>query len=349
MESSDVRHILKGMAAQHQHYVPQLLLRGFLSRNPELASKEQVHVFDLQKGKAFTPAISNIMGERRFNDFWVDEEILATVEPAAGRIESHVAPLVERIRRERRLERSPQELADLSLLMAFQFIRTKKMRLLPERLNKQILAEVERMGLDPTKVKGLESCDEEALKRTHVRQQVRGLLDYTGIIAEKEFFLMEAPEACSFYLGDHPVVLHNDEEPRAMLGRLGLGAAYIQIYLPVGANLMLCAYDKAVLGQSMKNRDEQFRIAQLEMLGALRLGKITMQQMKECLVRLRSFDITTQLIECITAGKPLLIGPEQVQFYNSLQAFQAHHFVVDPDGKFTVAHEVVANRKGASA
>lgn len=95
------------MAAQHQHYVPQLLLRGFLSRDPDKAAKEQVHVFDLETGVSFTPSISNII-ERRFNDFWLDEETLATVEPAAGRIESHVAPLVERIRRERRLERSPE-------------------------------------------------------------------------------------------------------------------------------------------------------------------------------------------------------------------------------------------------
>jgi ethanolamine utilization cobalamin adenosyltransferase len=91
------------MAAQHQHYVPQLLLRGFLSRDPAKAAKDQVHVFDLEAGTQFTPSITNIMGERRYNDFWVDEETLATVEPAAGRIESHVAPLVDRIRAEKHL------------------------------------------------------------------------------------------------------------------------------------------------------------------------------------------------------------------------------------------------------
>ena len=43
------------MAAQHQHYVPQLLLRGFLSRDPAKAAKDQVHVFDLEAGTQFTP------------------------------------------------------------------------------------------------------------------------------------------------------------------------------------------------------------------------------------------------------------------------------------------------------
>jgi hypothetical protein len=337
------------MAAQHQHYVPQLLLRGFLSRDPALASKEQVHVFDLESERAFTPPIWKIMGERRFNDFWLDEQNLATVEPATGRIETHITPVIERIRREKRLERSPDEISDLALLMAFQFIRTKKMRLLPERLNKQILTHVERMGLDPKKVQGLEDWDEEALKRAHVRQQVRGLAEYAEIIAEKEFFLMKAPERCSFYLGDHPVVLHNDEPPRGRMGRLGLGAPYIQIYLPISADVMLCAYDKAVLGQLMRNHDGQMRGFQIEALGMIRRGQITASQMKDMLDGLKPLDMTTPLIRAIRSGDAVEIGPEQVQCYNSLQAFQAHRFVVDPDGKFDVAREMISDRKESEA
>lgn len=83
--------------------------------------------------------------------------------------------MVERIRDEKRLLRNSEEHGDLCLLMAFQFIRTKKMRQLPEWLNRQILDQVERMGLDPKKVDGLEIWDEEKLKREHVRHQVRNL------------------------------------------------------------------------------------------------------------------------------------------------------------------------------
>jgi hypothetical protein len=335
------------MAAQHQHYVPQLLLRGFLSRDAAKAAKDQVHVFDLQTGASFTPSIANIMGERRFNDFWADEETLATIEPATGRIESHVAPLVERIRAERRLERSPEEFGDLALLMAFQFIRTKKMRLLPERMNRQLRAHVEKMGFDPAKVEGLEELDEEALKQLHVRNQIEGLEKYTGIIADKEFFLMSAPEGSSFYLGDHPVVLHNDEERRGMFGGLGLAVPYIQIYLPLSADLLLCAYDKAVLGQLMKTRDDGFRENQVYALGKLMRGEISAQQMKQAMEGMKALDVISPLIDAIRAGEPVAVGPEQVQCYNSLQAFQAHRFIVDPDGKFVVAAEMVAERKTA--
>lgn len=335
------------MAAQHQHYVPQLLLRGFLSREADKAAKEQVHVLDLEEEKIFTPSVSNIMGERRFNDFWIDEENLATIEPAAGRIEDYVTPLVKRIREERRLERTPEEFADLSLLMAFQFVRTKKMRLLPERLNQFMRTQVEKMGFDPAKTEGLEEWDEEKLKRAHVRQQVGSLQEYATIIAEKEFFLMTAPEGSSFYLGDHPVVLHNDEEPRGMMGRLGIGVPYIQIYLPLSADVMLCAYDKAILGQLMKSYDAQIKEIQAEAFGMLREGMITALQMKQALDGLKDLDITTPLIKSIRAGEPVPISQENVQHYNSLQAFQAHRFVVDPDGKFEVAKAMIPERKSA--
>ncbi len=336
------------MAAQHQHYVPKLLLRGFLSSNSEEAAKERVRVFDLVEKNEFATSIDNIMGERRFNDFWLDEEYLATVEPAAGRIESHVAPMVKRIRDEKRLLRTAEELGDLCLLMAFQFIRTKKMRQLPERLNRQILGHVERMGLDPTKVQGLELWDEEKLKREHVRHQLSNLVEYAKHFADKEFFLMVAPKGSSFYLGDHPVVLHSEEERHLMRG-LGIGVPYIQIYLPLSAEVMLCAYCPAVLGQLMKGRDEEMTNGQGLALRALMEGRITAARMKEIVEVAKEHDDVTPLIKSIRAGEPVYIEPPQVQCYNSLQAFQAHRFVVDPDGKFDVAREMIGEREAADS
>ena len=335
------------MAAEHQHYVPQLLLRGFLSRDAAKAAKEQVHVLDLETGDVFAPSITNIMGERRYNDFWLDKETLATVEPAAGLIESQVAPLVERIRNERSLQRTPEEFGNLALLMAFQFIRTKKMRLLPERLSQQLRERVGKMGFDPAKVRGLERLDEEALKLLHVRSQVDGLKKYTELIGEKEFFLMTAPAGSTFYLGDHPVTLHNDEKRRGMFGGLGLAVPYIQIYLPLSAEVMLCAYDKSVLGQLMRSRDDGINEIARDALAMLRRGQITPQQMKQAMDGMREGDLTTEIINAIRAGEPVAVGPEQVKCYNSLQAFHAHRFVVDPDGKFEVAKEMMAERAAA--
>lgn len=334
------------MAAQHQHYVPKLLLRGFLSGDPERAAKEQVHVLDLEAEKSFTTSIDNIMGERRFNEFWVDDEVLATIEPWTGRIESHLAPIIERIRAEKTLERTPEEVANLAFLMGFQFVRTKGMRLMPERIDAQLRRHVKRMGFDPAKVDGLMNLDEEGLKKEHIRHQVQNLEKYVEIMAEKEFFLMTPPDGRSFYIGDHPVVLHNDEPRTVHTGHLGIGAAYIQIYLPLSSDVLLCAYDKAVLGQMMKasNEARNKEVAGYA-LSKLIAGEISAAQMKAAIDAARDLDPVAAMIKTIRTGLPIKIGPEQVQCYNSLQAFFAHRFVIDPDDSFAVARGIIAERK----
>lgn len=334
------------MAAQHQHYVPKLLLRGFLSKDPERAAKEQVHVFDLEVNKSFPTSIDNIMGEHRFNDFWIDDDVLVTIEPWTGRIESDLAPIIERIRAEKTLERTPEEIANLAFLMAFQFVRTKGMRLMPKRIDDQLRRHVKRMGFDPAKVDGLMNLDKEGLKKEHIRFQLQNLERYAEIMAEKEFFLMTPPNGRSFYIGDHPVVLHNDEPRTVYTGRLGIGAAYIQIYLPLSADVLLCAYDKAVLGQMMMASDEaRDKEVAGYALSKLMAGEISATQMKRAIDASRDLDPVAAMIKTIRAGLPIAVGPEQVECYNSLQAFFAHRFVIDPDDSFAVARDMIGERK----
>ena len=334
------------MAAEHQHYVPQMLLRGFLSKVGNEANKEQVRVFDLERKESFPTSIANIMGERRFNEWWVDDETLATIEPATSQIESHLAPLIEKIRAEKRLEICPETISNLALLMAFQFIRTKRMRLLPERLNQQLIGHVKRMGFDPAKVDGIVDWDKETLKQQHVRQQVENLDGFTKIMADKVFFVMTAAPGKSFYIGDHPVVLHSDEERRVMRG-LGIGVPYIQIYLPLSHDVLLCAYDRAVLGQLMRVRDEEMNKGAGEVLKAVMDGRITAQQMKGIIEKSKEFDVIGPLIDAIRAGEAVACAADQVDAYNSLQVFQAHRFVVDPSGKFEIVEEMIAEREAS--
>jgi Protein of unknown function (DUF4238) len=336
------------MAAQHQHYVPKLLLRGFFSRDEKRAEQRQVHVFDFENERSFPASIDKIMGETRFNDFWIDDETLASIEPWTNRIETHVAPLVERIRAEKTLDRTSVEFGDLSLLVAFQFVRTKRMRLLPERFDAQMRMHVGSMGFDTSRIHGLFNLDAEGLKREHIRHQVKSTDKYAQIIAEKEFFLMTAPAGHSFYIGDHPVVLHNDEPKTLHTGHLGIGAAYIQIYLPLSSDVLLCAYDKAVLGNMMKVASEaRDKEVAGYALAKLMAGEISAAQMKEAVDAARDLDPIVAMIKAIRGGKPIAVGPEQVQYYNSLQAFNAHRFVIDPGDNFAVAREMIGERKSS--
>lgn len=335
------------MAAEHQHYVPQLLLRGFLSKVDDEAKKEQVRVFDLECRKSFPTSIQNIMGEHRFNEWWVDEATLATIEPATGKIESHLAPLIEKIRHEKRLQINAETISNLAVLMAFQFIRTKRMRLLPERLNEQIASHVKRMGFDPAKVKGLVDWDKESLKKEHVLQQVTNLTEYAKIMEDKVFFIMTAPEGKSFYIGDHPVVLHSDEERRGVMRGLGIGVPYIQVYLPLSHDVLLCAYDRTVLGQLMRIRDEEMSMGAVQLLAMVMDGRMKPAEMKRLIDSVRPYDHVSPLIDTIRAGLPVACDNKQVDAYNCLQVFNAHRFVVDPAGKFDVVDEMIDERSAS--
>jgi hypothetical protein len=107
---------------------------------------------------------------------------------------------------------------------------------------------------------------------------------------------------------------------------------------------MLCAYDKAVLGQLMRSRDEYLRKIEGEALALLMRGMIAAPDMKRALEQTRAHDLIGPLIDTIRSGKPVQIEPERVQSYNALQAYQAHRFVIDPSGDFKVAKQVCEDR-----
>ncbi|EPR18087.1 hypothetical protein M527_14055 [Sphingobium indicum IP26] len=337
--------------AKHQHYVPRLLLRGFLSQIGNEAAKKQVRVFDLTKPErgGFVVPIDNIMGEGRFNDWRIDDETVASIDPMADYIENDIAHIIHRIRDEKRIEQTDEVIADLSVFLAFQFIRTKKMRMMYERMNSQIKDHVAKFGFDTSRIKGLEDWDENKLKAQHAKHQISGLQKYAEIMSQKVYFAMTAPEGSSFYLSDHPVALHSDQERQGIMRGLGIGVPYIQIYLPLSAEVMLCAYDPAVLGDLMRGRDEEMNKGRSKALKALMDGKITSTQMRQFVEMEKEYDIVTPLIDAIRAGGPVAVEKEQVDTYNSLQVFHAHRFVVDPRGEFDIVPGILAERTEAAS
>ncbi len=58
-------------------------------------------------------------------------------------------------------------------------------------------------------------------------------------LAQMDFLLLKAPSAQSFYLGDHPVVMHNHNEADKFWDNIYLTAMGIQIYMPLSSSLTL--------------------------------------------------------------------------------------------------------------
>ncbi|WP_213271340.1 hypothetical protein [Hyphomonas sp.] len=96
------------------------------------------------------------------------------------------------MRTEKKLARTVEEMGDWTLLFALQFIRTKRIRLLPAELRRQLSERFVRTGFDPNKVEGLPPLDEEALKKLHTKRQLESLFKYLEMFANREIVLMAA-------------------------------------------------------------------------------------------------------------------------------------------------------------
>jgi hypothetical protein len=84
---------MKDTANTNQHYVPQMLLRGFAIDG----EKEQVRVFDKSTGKEFPTAIRNIGAERGYYD--IDGS--AAIDAAMNQMDDVSSPIIQKLRERR--------------------------------------------------------------------------------------------------------------------------------------------------------------------------------------------------------------------------------------------------------
>ncbi|WP_170445708.1 DUF4238 domain-containing protein [Ruegeria arenilitoris] len=208
----------QGQAAENQHYVPKLILRNFLQNE----DKEQVSVLSKSRKREFITSIKNIMAERRFNEFRVNEDFLASFEDTASKLEGEVAPIYSKIVETRRLPQCAQQKALIAIFVAFQFVRTRGFRDQFKFFDEQLKEKIESTGGKMEDVKGYEPLTEDTLKKQHLGFIKESLENFASLIADKDFFLMEPPEGRSFYLGDNPVCLHNSSEQKGPYGNIGL-------------------------------------------------------------------------------------------------------------------------------
>jgi hypothetical protein len=337
------------MAAQKQHYVPQFILRQFLSE-PE---GERVAVYDKHDDKTFVTSIKNIMAERRFNDFVFEDDYMVSFEPIACRVEDQVLPAYKQVIAERRLDGSPEQKAALVFLITFQFLRTKSNRDMWADMEKKIVEVVEASGGRMQDVEGWEDWEpatEDTLKRAHLTSIKEGLKEFAPIIAEKDFLLAEPAPGRSFYLGDNPVVLANQEN-FGPYGNIGLALRGIEIYMPLASDLMLCAWCPSILG----GVEERLRASQSASRGeALRrvvAGQMTREAMKAAVEQIEVLERPHErLLSDFAEGRPVSSTVDNMDYYNSLQTSYASRYVVCQQADFELArrfnHEHPERRRG---
>lgn len=329
------------MAAQNQHYIPKFILRQFLAD----AAKERMYVYDKHEDRVFATSIKNIMAERRFNEFAYDNYI-ASFEPVACGAEDQALPAYREVLAERRLSDSPQQKGALAVFLAFQLLRTKAQRDQWQAMEEELVNVVEGAGGRVQDMKGWEDWEpstEDGLKRDHLTS-IQGFLgQFAQIIARKDFLLMEAAPGTSFCLGDSPVVRSNSRD-FGPYGNLGLTVEGIEIYMPLSANLLLCAWCPSLLGEVGSNLESARHHCQTQALRQVAIGRLDAAGKKRTL---DEFAMRTQssqeLLTRAAEGRPVSSTPDNMDYYNSLQTSCAYRHLISRDGDFELARRI--NRK----
>lgn len=321
-------------AAQNQHYVPKFILRNFLSN----VRKERVSVFQKSTQKGFVTKIVNIMAERRFHDFQIDENYMASFEEGICRIEDQLLPTYRAVVERGTLDQSAEEKADLIALIAFQFARTKAQRELFVSLEAQLKLKIEAMGGKMEDVEGYEPMTEDNVKIYHMRMIKDSVAAFIESLIDKDLLLMKAPEGRSFYLADNPVTLYNSEPRKGIFGNLGFTVPGIQIYLPLSAELMLAAWCPSIMGKIK----EQHRQHKNELAGAMLSPRMMHlaepEKMAVLIEKLRPLTMVVEgRIRHFEEGTPTLLTAENMDFQNSLQVSNASEHIICKQGDFALA------------
>lgn len=330
-------------AAQNQHYVPKFFLRNFSCNS----LKDQVNVFSKSKAKGFTTSIKNILAERQFYAFQIDEQYKANFEQALCRVEDSVFPSYREVVQRRSLGGSLDEKIALARLIAFQLLRTRSQRNQFIDLHKQLTLRANRDGVALESLEGWGLFTENGFAHLHVNFIRNSTDEVTKIISGMNFLLLKAPMGRAFYLSDNPVNIHNSEPQYGRYGKMGLACKGIEIYLPLSSNLMLCAWCPTII-QKMRERlataSRNFSSTILSPAMTVSSRFVELQMRMEKLNELNNSIVLT--LRCIENGIPVAANSDNMDFQNSLQVAQANEHVICQQADFAIARRFVNDFPG---
>ena len=162
------------------------------------------------------------MAERRFHEFRIDENYLASFEESVCRLEDMLLPTYRSVIENRRFDGTPEQKAHLAMLLAFQFLRTRSQRDQFVDMERQLAKKLEALGGSIEDVEEYEPLTDDTLRKQHISLMRNSAGDVTKIIGLKDFLLIEAPKGRRFYLSDNPVTIHNSQPLDGSLGNMGL-------------------------------------------------------------------------------------------------------------------------------
>lgn len=327
--------------AEIQHYVPKLLLRGFLSAPQE---KEQVFVYDKHEDRLFLTNIANITAERGFYEI-DDPNEHGTIESIFSELESNTKPAYEKLVDSEDLAALDDiQKTWLSFFVAFQHLRTRHIREIIQLLNDKVREHIEKLGFDPHETEGFEPVQtKEDLTRASLIQLAQSVGMHSQLISKKACFLVTTSADRPFWISDHPVAMHNNRD-LSPYGNIGLAVPGIEVYLPLTSTLLL-AFWCPTNADKLAENVAQAKIARDE-LAALRVlnHNVSRDEVRSQLDKLQAIiDEGEPLLVALRKGSSIAATAENVTFYNHLQVRWAHRYLINSNDDFGLVKEMISD------
>ncbi len=327
--------------AEVQHYVPQLLLRGFL-REPQ--AKKQVFVYDKHEDRSFPTNITNIAAERGFYDFDVDD-IQVDIEGILSELVSNTKSAFEKlIEAESLAALDDEQKSWLSVFLATQQLRTRPFREVIKAFNEGMAQHIRNLGFDPLETEGFELIEtEDDLKRASLAQFAHSMGSHLTLMSTKAWFLAITSADRPFWISDHPVVMHNDRE-FGPYGNIGLAVPGIQIYLPLTSTLLLalwCTTNADMLYENVERaKRERKELSVMRVLGR----DVDRDEIERQLDKWQAIvEDGEPYLEALTKGSAVEATAENVTFYNHLQVRWAHRYLISSIDDFALAKKMISD------
>ncbi|MDX8398700.1 MAG: DUF4238 domain-containing protein [Gallionellaceae bacterium] len=320
------------------HFVPQHLQKNFFDTATSVLS-----VFDVTNARTFPTGSAVLMQRGGFHTL-VTANCSVNFEDDVTAIENQVLATLNDVVEHQRLTQTKNETRNLAKFLAFQELRTSRFRNNIVRLQDELQHHANRLGFDISEVANAEPFEENQIVRTHLRAMFENVEGFARILAPRVFLLLSPLQGRHLYLGDSPVVRHNDEQ-EGFHSNLGFASAGLQIYTPLSKDLMLGVWDRDLLQSSQDQMAEAQRVRARYTLSPDAQANVAstpdgLEMKKFHLELTRSNE---ERLRCIEEGRPVELQDDNVDFYNSLQLSAAERHVVCPNSDFDLANRWFAD------
>lgn len=223
--------------SKNHHYNPRSILRRFTN------SDDSVVILNKNTNKIFTNSIDNTGSENYFNTIRTGESKL-NFEILFDELDGKLALLITKIVNDKSIKNlNTEELNDLALVVAVQYIRTKIKRTETQDVTKKINASTRKSALR-TQAKPIfhpELNDEEIKILTIMN--LSNIKEIHSALINKDIVLADCSNCeKKFMTSDNPVVLGTSLDH----GQIGLNEKGVEIFYPISPNYCLTYYCKSI-------------------------------------------------------------------------------------------------------